>query len=194
MIHFSLCVCVCVWFLPTFQYHTPKKKKRKEILTIDFFRLYVLFSQIREFAFWLFINYAYICAWLYVHGRHLKETVLWATITFLRAAINSCEVIKFVNDVLSKHVCCIGLFYCYFLTNLFFMITRKMQKLRNPQILAPLQSQFCLSYVSGKLFTFLNSGIQVFLLQWDFFFALSYLRFWFWFTWSQVAWWCTGRM
>ena len=62
-----------------------------------------------------------------------------------------------------------GLFYCYFLTNLFFVITRKMQKLRNPQILATLQSQFCLSYVSGKLFKFLNSGIQVCLLQWDFF-------------------------
>ena len=47
-----------------------------------------------------------------------------------------------------------------------------MQKLRNPQILATLQSQFCLSYVSEKLFTFLNSGIQVRLLQWDFFFLL----------------------
>ena len=52
---------------------------------------------------------------MHVHGRQLKETVLWVTITwcemekhtehtslkglFLRAAINSCEVIKFVNDV-----------------------------------------------------------------------------------------------
>ena len=63
---------------------------------------------------------------MHVHGRrHLKETVLWATITwsemgktyrtyklkglFLRAAINYCEVIKFVNDVLSKHVSCVPL-------------------------------------------------------------------------------------
>ena len=32
MIHFSLCVCecVCVWFLPTFQYRTPNKKKQKK--------------------------------------------------------------------------------------------------------------------------------------------------------------------
>ena len=41
MIHF-LCVCLCVWFLSTFQYRTPKKKKWK--ITIDFFRLYALFS------------------------------------------------------------------------------------------------------------------------------------------------------
>ena len=75
-----VCVCVCVWFLPTFQYRTPKKKQKK--LTTDFFSLCVLFSQIREFALWIFINYAYICAWMHVHGRHLKETVLWATITW----------------------------------------------------------------------------------------------------------------
>ena len=46
-------LCLCVWFLPAFQYRTPKKKNKKRNLTIDFFRLYVLFSQIREFAFWL---------------------------------------------------------------------------------------------------------------------------------------------
>ena len=64
---------VCVWFLSTFQCIALLKKK----LTIHFFSLYALFSQIREFAFWHFINYAYICTWMHLHGRHLKETVLW---------------------------------------------------------------------------------------------------------------------
>ena len=69
---------LCVWFLFTFQYRKPKKKKK---LTIDFFSLYSLFSQIREFALWHFINYAYICTWIHVHGRQ-KETVLWSAITW----------------------------------------------------------------------------------------------------------------
>ena len=45
-------LCLCVWFLPTFQYRRPKKRKKKN-LTIDLFSLCVLFSQIRGFAFWL---------------------------------------------------------------------------------------------------------------------------------------------
>ena len=79
MIHFSLCVCVCDSFL---HFSIARQKKSKKNLTTDFFSLCVLFSQIRELAFWIFINYAYICAWMHVHGRHLKETVLWATITW----------------------------------------------------------------------------------------------------------------
>ena len=57
-----VCECVCVWFLPTFQYRTPKTKNKKRNLTIDFFSLYVLFSQIREFAFWFsLIMHIYVC-------------------------------------------------------------------------------------------------------------------------------------
>ena len=36
----------------------------------------------REFTFRLFKNYAYICSWMHVQGRHLKETVLWDNITY----------------------------------------------------------------------------------------------------------------
>ena len=32
----------------------------------------------REFPFCLFINYAYLCTWI---GRHLKEAILWGTIS-----------------------------------------------------------------------------------------------------------------
>ena len=34
-----------------------------------------------EFAFCLFISYAYICTWI---GRHLKETVLWSKAEYKR--------------------------------------------------------------------------------------------------------------
>ena len=70
MIHFSLCVCVCV--IPSYISVSHAKKHKKRNLTMDLFSLYVLY----------FINYAYICAWMHVHGRHLKEIVLWATITW----------------------------------------------------------------------------------------------------------------
>ena len=69
---------VCVWFLSTFQYRRAKKKKIDDRI---FFSLFALFSYLREFAFWHFINYAYICTWVHVHGRHLKETVLCDVIT-----------------------------------------------------------------------------------------------------------------
>ena len=49
MIHFSLCVCV----IPSYISVSHAKKHKKRNLTIDLFSLYVLFSQIREFAFWL---------------------------------------------------------------------------------------------------------------------------------------------
>ena len=71
-----LFVCVIPFYISVSQ---AKKKKKK--LTIDFFSLYSLFSQIREFALWHFINYAYICTWIHVHGRQ-KETVLWSAITW----------------------------------------------------------------------------------------------------------------
>ena len=65
---------VCDSFLH-FSIASQKKK-----LTIDFYSLYSLFSQIMEFALWHFINYAYICTWIHVHGRQ-KETVFWDAIT-----------------------------------------------------------------------------------------------------------------
>ena len=55
---------------------------------MDLLRLYVLFPNSdhlmfsREFTFRLFISYAYICSWMHVQGRHLKETVLWGNITY----------------------------------------------------------------------------------------------------------------
>ena len=41
---------------------------------------HLMFS--REFTFRLFKNYAYICSWVHVQGRHLKETVLWDNIAY----------------------------------------------------------------------------------------------------------------
>ena len=41
---------------------------------------HLMFS--REFTFRLFKNYAYICSWMHVQGRHLKGTVLWDNITY----------------------------------------------------------------------------------------------------------------
>ena len=46
---FFLCVCVCV--IPSYISVSHAKKHNKRNLTIDLFSLYVLFSQIREFAF-----------------------------------------------------------------------------------------------------------------------------------------------
>ena len=58
------------------------------IKIIDLLRLYVFFPNSghlmfsREFTFRLFKNYAYICSWMHVQGRHLKETVLWDNIAY----------------------------------------------------------------------------------------------------------------
>ena len=52
-------VCVCGSFLHFSIARQKKKKKYDDRL----------------------INYAYICTWMHVHGRHLQETVLWDAIT-----------------------------------------------------------------------------------------------------------------
>ena len=107
-------VCVCDSFLH-FSIASQKKKK----LTIDFFSLYSLFSQIREFALWHFINYAYICTWIHVHGRHnwteLGKTYrtykLKTSRTYkLKRSIPTCyHQFLWSNKVLSKHVSRISL-------------------------------------------------------------------------------------
>ena len=62
-----------------------KQKKNCPKRGNTFLACYVLFSQFRhvmfprEFTFSSFINYAYICTCI---RRHLKETVLWGTITW----------------------------------------------------------------------------------------------------------------
>ena len=62
-----------------------RSKKLWRVLAIHLFSLYVLphsdhlmFS--REFPFYIFINYAYICASMLCTRQHLKETVPWGTI------------------------------------------------------------------------------------------------------------------
>ena len=75
-------LCLCVWFLPAFQYRTPKKKKQKKKFDNRLFSLVCFVFPNQGIRLLTFINYSYICAWMHVHGRHLEETVLWATITW----------------------------------------------------------------------------------------------------------------